>query len=379
MLAAGPLAALRPHGAEAGPPTERSLRGSQAAPQAPRLGAAPHSISSPSEQSQACLTCHGDPDLELTLPSGETLSLFISPEALAQSVHESLGISCDSCHPDIRGYPHPEIDYASRRDLSRSLYLACRTCHSSNYDRTLDSMHAQAAAAGQLDAPVCTDCHGAHDVRSPNEPRTRVSETCGHCHTAIFDQYRQSVHGAALIQGANPDVPVCTDCHGVHDIPDPRTAQFRIESPELCAGCHADPALMGKYGLSADVYNLYTVSWHGVDVSVYKSNWPGIWHDRAVCTDCHGVHDIRSAQDPTSRVAPANLLQTCRQCHPTAGPNWTGAWTGHNAVSRERTPFVFYTQAFYRSFTPAVLIPAGIYLALQIVRGLVERIRRSLP
>jgi hypothetical protein len=73
------------------------------------------------------------------------------------------------------------------------------------------------------------------------------------------------------------------------------------------------------------------------------------------------------------------LLQTCQQCHPNAGPNWTGAWTGHNPVSRERTPFVFYTQAFYRSFTPVVLIPTGIYLSLQILRGLVDRVRRNLP
>ena len=46
--------------------------------------------------SQACLACHGDASLQLTLPSGESLSLFISPEALQQSVHEQLGISCDS-------------------------------------------------------------------------------------------------------------------------------------------------------------------------------------------------------------------------------------------------------------------------------------------
>jgi predicted CXXCH cytochrome family protein len=329
--------------------------------------------------SQGCLTCHGDPALQRTLPSGERLSLFIAPQALERSLHERVGVSCDSCHPGITGYPHPQADYASRRELSRSLYLACRTCHSANYQRTLDGMHAQAAEAGNLQAPVCTDCHGAHGVRRPDEPRALISETCGQCHTGIYQQYRDSVHGAALIQGGNPEVPVCTDCHGVHDIPDPRTAQFRIQSPELCAGCHADPALMAKYGLSTEVYRLYTLSWHGVDLSVYKAHWPGIWHESAVCTDCHGVHDIRPAADPASRVAPANLLGTCRQCHPAAGPNWTGAWTGHEPVSRERTPFVFYTQVFYRSFTPAVLIPAGIYLALQIVRGAVERVRRSLP
>jgi predicted CXXCH cytochrome family protein len=327
---------------------------------------------------EECLSCHGDPELEMTLPSGEILSLYISPEVFQASVHTPLGIGCRSCHSNIEGYPHPELEYASHRELSRSLYLACQRCHSDNYDRTLDSMHAQAAAAGNLDAPICTDCHGTHDIVPPDQPRARVSQTCGQCHAQIFEDYAASVHGSALIAEDNPDVPVCTDCHGVHNIQDPRTALFRVESPELCAGCHADADLMARYGLSSDVYSLYSLSWHGVDVSVYRANWPTIWHESAVCTDCHGVHDIRRTGDPASHVNPDNLLTTCRQCHPDAGPNWTGAWTGHNRVSLDRTPFVFYTQAFYDSFAPVVVWASGIYVFLQIVRATVARVRRSL-
>lgn len=330
------------------------------------------------DEPDACLACHSDEGLSMTLPSGEALSLYIDAQTLERSVHEQLGISCDSCHTTITEYPHQELEYTSRRELSRNLYLACRTCHSVNYDRTLDSMHAEVAEAGQLDAPVCTDCHGTHDIRPPNQPRALVSQTCGQCHTEISSAYIQSVHGTALITEDNPDVPVCTDCHGVHDISDPRTAQFRIESPELCAGCHADSELMSKYRLSADVYNLYSLSWHGVDVSVYKSNWPSIWHESAVCTDCHGIHDIRQTGDPASMVNPASLLATCRQCHPDAGSNWTGAWTGHNPVTRERTPFVFYTQAFYSSLPPLVLGVSAVYVSLQILRAFVARVRRSL-
>jgi predicted CXXCH cytochrome family protein len=240
-------------------------------------------------------------------------------------------------------------------------------------------MHAQAAAAGNLSAPVCTDCHGAHDVRPPDEPRSLISETCSQCHAEIVATYRQSVHGAALMQDENPDVPVCTTCHGVHNIQDPRTSLFRVNEPELCAGCHADPELMGKYGLSANVYDIYKRSWHGVDVSVYKARWPTIWHDSAVCSDCHGIHDIRSTADPASKVNKANLLTTCRQCHPTAGPNWVDAWTGHNEISLERTPFLFYVEKFYDSFTPFILWACVIYVILQIVRATVDRVRSNRP
>ncbi len=251
--------------------------------------------------SEYCLGCHSNPNASLTLPDGEILSLHIPPEMLQNSVHGQVGLECSACHADIHTYPHPEQKYNSRRELARAYYLTCRKCHSENYDKTLDSMHAQAAEQGNLDAPICTDCHGAHDVQTPDEPRSLVSETCGQCHTEIFNQYKDSVHGGALIQENNPDVPVCTDCHGVHNIQDPRTEQFRIAEPDLCAGCHADPALMGKYNLPANVYDLYQLSWHGVDVSVYKSRWPTIWHNSAICSDCHGIHDIRKTDDPASR------------------------------------------------------------------------------
>jgi predicted CXXCH cytochrome family protein len=333
----------------------------------------------PAQETEAyCLSCHNNPDLSVTLPSGEVLSLHISPETLAHSVHSPAGIECEACHTDIKTYPHPDLEYSSKRELSRAYYESCRKCHSANYEATLDSMHAQVAEAGNLEAPVCTDCHGAHNVQSPDEPRTKISETCGHCHTEIFDEYKASVHGGDLAEG-NPDVPVCTDCHGVHNIHDPRTSQFRTETPDLCAGCHADQELMDKYGLSSDVYNLYSTSWHGVDIAVYKANWPTIWHESAVCTDCHGIHNMRKTDDPASMVNPQNLLATCQQCHPDAGPNWTDAWTGHNEIDFERTPFLYYVDTFYSSLTPVVLWACIIYVILQIIHSIVDRVRRSLP
>ena len=56
---------------------------------------------------QYCLSCHSKPDLKLTLPSGEELSLYISPDHLAASVHSAAGIECEACHTDIKTYPHP--------------------------------------------------------------------------------------------------------------------------------------------------------------------------------------------------------------------------------------------------------------------------------
>jgi predicted CXXCH cytochrome family protein len=324
-----------------------------------------------------CLSCHSNPDLKMTLPSGEELSLYISPDDLKHSIHSPLGIECEACHTDIKTYPHPENQYETKRDLSRAYYLSCKKCHSTIYENTQDSMHAQVASENP-DAPVCTDCHGSHYVQKPDEPRQQVSTTCSKCHEEVYQQYKSSIHGKALIDENNPDVPVCTDCHGVHNIQDPRTDQFHIDTPELCANCHDDAELMAKYDLPSDVYDIYEMSWHGVDVSVYKARWPTIWHDSAVCTDCHGIHDILNTNDPNSSVNPANLLTTCQKCHPDAGPNWTQAWTGHNEISKERTPLLFYINAFYASFVSFVLWASGIYVALQILHAIINRVRRSL-
>jgi len=325
-----------------------------------------------------CLSCHGDSTLSVTLPNGEELSLYVSQDQLDHSVHSSKGIECEACHNDISTYPHPDLQYNSKRELSLNYYQTCEKCHSANYKKAQDSMHAQVAREGNTESPVCTDCHGHHDTRKPDEPRSLVSETCSKCHTDIVDTYKQSVHGAALISEDNKDVPVCTDCHGVHNIQDPRTDQFRTESPELCAHCHANKELMDKYNLSSDVYSIYKRSWHGVDISVYKARWGTIWHDSAVCTDCHGVHDIRKTSDPDSKVNPKNMLVTCQQCHPSAGPNWTDAWTGHNEISRDDTPFLFFTDEFYKFFISLILWVSVIYVVLQIIHTIVDRVRSTL-
>jgi hypothetical protein len=73
---------------------------------------------------------------------------------------------------------------------SRSLveYEVCKRCHFENYTRTL-TMHFDAMAEGKEKAPICTDCHGAHNVIRLTESRREVANTCAECHDDIAEDY----------------------------------------------------------------------------------------------------------------------------------------------------------------------------------------------
>lgn len=313
------------------------------------------------DENDVCLSCHGNPNLTTELPSGEVLPLFVDRETFNSSVHGAMGQKCTACHTNISGFPHPPLFARDRRDLSMGYYTTCRQCHEEQYRASLDSVHGQLLAGGDTNAPICTDCHGYHDVTPPDQPRTKIAQTCSKCHSLIYNQYKESVHGSALINGDNPDVPTCIDCHGVHRMEDPRTAQFRLKSPQICAECHTDPVRMAKYGLSTNVLNTYVADFHGTTVELFAKQSPDQPTNKAVCYDCHGIHDIKAVTDPEATVVKENLLKTCRQCHPDATANFPTAWVGHYEPSPERYPLVYYVNLFYKILIPLVV---GFFVAM---------------
>lgn len=322
----------------------------------------------------ACLACHSNPELTMTLPSGEPLSLFVDPTVMKDSIHGTQKVQCVQCHTDIQGYPHPPANYVDRRDVTLQNYRTCQGCHPDNYRATLDSMHQVALAGGNRNAAVCTDCHTAHAVMDPATPRTRIPQTCAQCHSTISDEYAKSVHGEALFNDNNPDVPTCIDCHGVHGIGDPTTARFRLNSPELCAKCHTDPVMMSKYNISTNVLNTYIADFHGTTVELFAKEHPDQPTNKPVCFDCHGVHDIKSTQDPASTVSTQeNLLQTCRKCHPDATTSsFTAAWMSHYEASPSRYPLVYYVNLFYWIIIPLTIGALLIFIASDVF----HRVRR---
>ncbi|MEW6033358.1 MAG: cytochrome c3 family protein [Chloroflexota bacterium] len=319
-----------------------------------------------------CLACHGIKELSVTLPSGERLNLYIDQGSLSTSVHSGRLI-CSDCHRDSTSYPHPKREFRSLREYSVAQYELCKRCHFANYTKTLDSVHYERLSQGDLKTPICTDCHGAHNVTRPDVPRSLVSQTCSHCHTAVYSAYAGSVHGAALLAESNPDVPVCTDCHRVHNIQDPLTAEFHVQSVQLCSRCHSDRQVMDKYGISTNVTSTYLRSFHGMSVFLSGEHGERRTISEPVCTDCHGVHDIEPVSSPTSPVIKANLAQTCAKCHTDATPNFPSSWGGHYEPSLQKAPAVFLIRWFYRILIPFIIGGLAVHILLDLWRVVTNR------
>lgn len=312
------------------------------------------------EEIETCLSCHSDPALALKFADGSSHPLLVDPQALAHSVHGAR-LRCTDCHPGMQEVPHPERTFKDAAAFRAAFTETCKRCHFDKYTKLVDGVHYRRLPKG--DAPTCIDCHGAHDVSPPGTPRTRVSETCAACHSDVGEAYAASVHGKALAQGHGADVPVCTDCHRSHDVAGPHDQGWLVRTPQMCGDCHADEKRMKKYGLSTDVLRTYVADFHGMTASLSPGADSGDRRLTALCTDCHGVHDIAKVSDPGSGALRANLARTCSRCHAGAGANFPAAWLSHYEPSWKKAPLVYGVKVFY-----AVLIPFMIGgLVLQIV------------
>jgi len=177
-------------------------------------------------------------------------------------------------------------------------------------------LHAKVARQGAVSA-TCQDCHGdAHAILAGGHPESPINHahipaTCGRCHgqkflmeskgvsAQPFISYQQSVHGRAVESGSMK-AAVCTDCHSSHAIlppNDPKSLISRFSVPATCGQCHTD------------IQNTFSASIHGQAIARGNQLSP-------VCTDCHGIHSIKSHKDPNSPVAEQNLSRdTCARCH----------------------------------------------------------------
>ncbi len=325
----------------------------------------------------ACLVCHTpDTDQQMIFADDSQFSIAVDHAALLASAHgQSLAdgpFGCSDCHGE-NSFPHEGPPAASVRAYRITQSNVCIDCHEDQAENLSDGVHYTALLTGNLRSATCVDCHGAHDVQGPERTSVDSAEACGTCHQIVYNEFSQSVHGEALLAG-DSNVPTCTDCHGVHGIQHPTTALFRNRSPELCADCHADEPLMAQYDITTNVFNSYLSDFHGTTVALFEQEAPDVASNKAVCYDCHGVHNIAASDDNKSQVVRENLLATCQQCHPDATSDFPDSWVGHFPPTLDSHPLLFLVDVFYTVLIPLVL---GAFIFL-VATDIFRRVRHRL-
>ena len=251
-----------------------------------------------------------------------------------------------------------------------------------------ESVHGRATAGGIHTAATCNDCHStgmsAHMILPPGDSRSTINHfniphTCGRCHAAIEQDYREGIHGEMTARG-EVDAPICTQCHGEHGIlpkDDPRSpvSPFRL-AEATCSPCHESAALSEKYELPTGRLQSFVDSYHGLkskagDMTV------------ANCASCHGAHRILPAHDPTSSIHPDLLPRTCGECHPGISPD-IAATPIHETATGHRTGWPHIVRIIYIWLIAIVIGGMIVHWLLDLARQvhdvlLKKQVRRMQP
>jgi predicted CXXCH cytochrome family protein len=102
------------------------------------------------------------------------------------------------------------------------------------YEQWRQSVHGRALLEkGDLSAPACNDCHGNHGAMPPGVDS--VANACGTCHGKISNLFAETRMKHAFEQSG---LPGCAACHGSHLIRQPQDEMLGMESGAVCFGCH---------------------------------------------------------------------------------------------------------------------------------------------
>jgi len=207
----------------------------------------------PEQARWGCLSCHSNPRLS-KFRDGKEISLFIDSNIIGNSMHKR--IACLDCHTNFSYDTHPASNPGDYRKVAGT---ACMKCHPYQAYLYKNSVHGKLALQNKLgkikgssvEPPLCSSCHGFHDIQSPRfEPyrskfraSVRQGEVCAKCHQDRYQSYADYYHGKGYKAGAT-DAPVCWDCHDNHKILQAKDGQSTVNVanlPKTCDRCHDQP------------------------------------------------------------------------------------------------------------------------------------------
>ena len=249
---------------------------------------------------------------------GKRQRLHIPLSQLDEDVHWKKGVNCHDCHggdPGSTGIPEAHSTEAGYRDSLEDVWATCAACHE------------------EQTSAVQTE--GAHATAGEKD------------------------------EDGRPTPLACDQCHGQvahHLLPasDSRSPLFIENQIETCGSCHED------------LSRRYLLSLHGQLTELGYA-------PAAKCFDCHGAHDILPISDPKSRLAPANRLQACRQCHPYAVQNFCDFDPHADHKDAEGYPRLHAVYLGMEILLYSVFGFFGLHTFFWLVRSLIHTLVRGRP
>ena len=374
-----------------------------------------------------CMDCHANPELKKIMADGSEKKLYVSNEDFHNSIHRKKGIACVKCHVNVNHENNPVCKDSGRVD--------CSICHADQTKLYEASTHGQLSAKNDPNAPHCTDCHGTHDILTKNNPESpifarNVPDLCARCHREgekaallytgsqheIIKHYKMSIHGKGLAQSGLMVSATCTSCHTAHSMlpaNDPKSSVNRDNVIDTCAKCHLGIAekfqqsihsslvtkTKKKLPVCIDCHTSHTI--RRVDLASFRTlileecgtchkeeteTYFDTYHGKASllsggertakCSDCHGSHDILPAYYTKSRLNRANVVETCRKCHPNSNRKFTGYLTHATHHDKNKYPYLYYTFWAMTGLLIGTFGFFGIHTLFWFPRSFRERFKR---
>lgn len=194
-----------------------------------------------------CGGCHADARFvrrfSATLQVDQWMLYQISRHGLASAAGSDAAPTCSDCHG-----AHAILSAREPASTVHPQHVAklCGECHADSerisglatdqlakYQR---SAHASALERG-LDAPTCSDCHGAHGELAAEA--ATLGQTCNRCHEPELKHVVDSPHAKAF---ERLGMGSCVPCHQAHDVSQAVPLLLGTGPDGACGRCHTDDA-----------------------------------------------------------------------------------------------------------------------------------------
>jgi hypothetical protein len=364
-----------------------------------------------------CLTCHERKNIKSSV---DGRSLFVDYAKMKESMHAK--IACSQCHTGVNPSKMRPCENLGNKKVD------CSSCHSQVGSDYQKSIHGKLFSKNDPNAPICSECHGTHEIlgkKNPNSPifATNIPVLCGNCHREgekaaarknsseknIITNYSESIHGRGLLKSGLTVTATCTNCHTAHrELPhtDPESSVNPKNVASTCGTCHhgiqeqfeksVHSALITKtdkklpscndchtaHGINrtdSEGFRLKIMDQCGKCHEAIAETYFDTYHGKvsqlgyaktAKCYDCHGSHDILPVSNPASHLNRKNVVKTCQKCHANANKQFAGYFTHATHHDPAKYPLLFWTFYGMTGLLVGTFVIAGIHTLLWLPRSL---------